>query len=147
MIRRCWSLQLVVDSLTFLHSISFGLIYFAHLLWCMYTWTIVIPSWRIDTFVITIKSLFIFLNLFYWSIVDLQCCVSFCYTAEWFSYAYIYIYTYIYIFFFIFFSIMVYYRILHTLRHGVCKWVIRKGRKELFSPMDVLKLIIFISFV
>ena len=27
----------------------------------------------------------------YWSIVDLQCCVNFCYTAKWFSYTYTYI--------------------------------------------------------
>ena len=26
---------------------------------------------------------------FYWSIVDLQCCVKFCCTAEWFSYTYV----------------------------------------------------------
>ena len=29
--------------------------------------------------------------LFNWSIVDLQCCVNFCCTANWFSYTYIYI--------------------------------------------------------
>ena len=29
---------------------------------------------------------FLFLNLFYWSIVDLQCCVNFCCVAKWFSY-------------------------------------------------------------
>ena len=42
---------------------------------------------------------------FYWSIVILQCCVNFCYTAKWFSYTYIHS-------FFIFFFIMVYHRIL-----------------------------------
>ena len=43
-------------------------------------------------------------NFFFsWSIVDLQCCVSFWCIAKWFSYI-----------FFIFFSIMVYYSILNT---------------------------------
>ena len=39
-----------------------------------------------------------FLNLFYWSIVDLQCCINFYWTAKWFRYTYlsIYIYRYIY---------------------------------------------------
>ena len=43
-----------------------------------------------------------------WSIPDLQCWVSFWYTAKWFSCSYTYI------FFFVFFSIMVYYRILNV---------------------------------
>ena len=33
-----------------------------------------------------------------WSIVDLQYCVNFCWTAKWFSYTYTYIYIYIYIY-------------------------------------------------
>ena len=43
------------------------------------------PSWR------SLRSETSFLkNLFYWSIVDLQCFVNFCCTAKWFSYIYIY---------------------------------------------------------
>ena len=38
---------------------------------------------------------FYFILFFNWSIVDLQCCVNFCHTAKWFSYAYIYILFYI----------------------------------------------------
>ena len=33
-------------------------------------------------------SLYLFI---YWSIIDLQCCVSFSYTAKWFRYIYVYI--------------------------------------------------------
>ena len=54
-----------------------------------------------------------FIIYLYWSIVDLQCCVSFWCTAKWFSYIYIYIYIYIYNLFKIFLSIMVYHRILN----------------------------------
>ena len=45
--------------------------------------------------------------LFYWSIVDLQCCINFWCTAEWFSCSYIYI------FFLVFFSIVVCQRVLN----------------------------------
>ena len=38
-----------------------------------------------------ISFFFFFLNLFYWSIVDLQCCVNLYCTTQWFSYTYIYI--------------------------------------------------------
>ena len=31
--------------------------------------------------------LFFFMYFFYWSLVDLQCCVNFCQTAEWLSFA------------------------------------------------------------
>ena len=49
-------------------------------------------------------------NLFYWNIVDLQCCVSFWCIAKWFKHTLIYSF---YVFFFTFFSTMVYSRILN----------------------------------
>ena len=49
-------------------------------------------------------------SIFYWSIINLQCCISFKYTPKWFSYLYA---LYIYIFFFKFFSIVGYYKILN----------------------------------
>ena len=46
-------------------------------------------------------------KLFYWNIVELQCCGNFCYTAK-------FIHVYIYTFFFTFLSIMVYPRMVST---------------------------------
>ena len=36
----------------------------------------------------------IYIFKFYWSIVDLQCCINFCYTAKWLSYIYLYPFSY-----------------------------------------------------
>ena len=47
----------------------------------------------LSTLITSTPSLFTTLFFFYWSIVDLQCCVNFWYTAQWFSYT-------IYMFFF-----------------------------------------------
>ena len=43
----------------------------------------------------TAKHFIYFLIIFYWSIVDLQCCISFCYTAKWISYTYTYIHSFL----------------------------------------------------
>ena len=43
---------------------------------------------------ITIFSFFNLIFILYWSIVDLKCCVSFRYTAKWFSYTYTYIHSF-----------------------------------------------------
>ena len=47
----------------------------------MYCISIKFPDFDSYTFVI----------IFYWSIVDLQCCLNYCYTENWFSHTYIYI--------------------------------------------------------
>ena len=43
----------------------------------------------------TSKCKYIFI-LFYWSVIDLQCCVNYWCTEKWFSYSYICVYIYIY---------------------------------------------------
>lgn len=53
----------------------------------------------------------LFLDFFYWNIVDLQCCVNLCSAENWFS---LYIYKYIlhiYTYIFSYFSMMVYHRL------------------------------------
>ena len=37
-----------------------------------------------------------FFDFFYWSLVDLQCCINFCCTAKWFSYTHIHILFYVF---------------------------------------------------
>ena len=48
---------------------------------------------------------FLSLKKFYWSVVDLQDCVNFCCTANWFSYTYIFFFIFSYDFLNIFFSL------------------------------------------
>ena len=39
-----------------------------------------------------VLSIFLFFKInFYWNILDLQCCINFCYTAKWISYLYTFI--------------------------------------------------------
>ena len=67
------------------------------------------PEFKIDTLVsvLTFRILFFYLIfILYWSIVDLQYCVSFRYTAKRFSYTYTYIHS-----FFRYFSHIGYHRI------------------------------------
>ena len=78
---------------------SLFLFIYMSLLFFFFNFIVIKPQCEIYSF---------FKNLFYWSTVNLQCCVNFCCTVKWFSYTYIYI-------LFIFFSIMVYHRILREL--------------------------------
>ena len=57
-----------------------------------------IPVWNTSWYILQHCSFFVCFHLifiFNWSMVDLQCCVSFKYTAQWFSYIYIHIYIHI----------------------------------------------------
>ena len=55
----------------------------------------------------------------YWNIVDLQCNVSFRYTAKWFSYTHTHTGVYVHIFFFRFFPIIYYYQGIRSNRQSV----------------------------
>ena len=65
-------------------SADTGIVSMAWLLWIMLQWT-----WEHRCLFQTLISV-IFLKC-YWSIVDLQCCISFTYTAKWIDYMYTYI--------------------------------------------------------
>ena len=56
---------------------------------------------------------------FYWSLVDLQCCVSFRCTANCHLHIYVYIFILLYILFFRLFSLIGYYKVLSTVPCGV----------------------------
>ena len=60
------------------------------------------------------KPFFFFFLILYWGIVDLQCCVNFCYIAKWFSYTQI-------CFIFKSFFFMLYHRILNIVPVIYCR--------------------------
>ena len=60
------------------------------------------------------KETYLFLNLFYWSIFDLQCCVNFYCTAKWFSYTHIYI----------LFHILFYYSLSQDIEYSSLCWTV-----------------------
>ena len=61
---------------------------------------------------------FFWLVLFYWSIVDLQYCVSFKCTVNWFGYSCTHTHTHIYIYIYIIFSILFHYSLLQDIENS-----------------------------
>jgi len=87
------------------------------------------------TFIIFIVEHWSFnLILFYWSIVDLQCCVSFRCTSKWFRYIlYIYTYTYIHILFIL----------INSFRYSVSVSMSSQNENCFVSPFSIHALISF----
>ena len=77
---------------------------------------------------LVISSLLTFICFFYWSIVDLQYCVSFRLTAEWFGYIYIYIYIYIFLF-----LILFHYRLLQDIEFNSSCYTVNPCCLSIFS--------------
>ena len=101
-------------------------LFWSNLYTCLYSWSygknMLTTAFRIGvkknpqicgSFSFLMLQFFYFILLKYsWS----ECCVKFCYTAKWLSYAYTHTHT----FFFMFFSTVVYHRILNILPVGAC---------------------------
>ena len=79
--------------------------------------------------------------IFYWSIVDLQYCVRFMFTAKWFSYVCVCTYIYIYILFFRLFSFIVVVQSLNHVWLSVTPWIAAHQASQSFTiSLSLLKL-------